>query len=72
LERSLHPRGKVTPITEQFPHFVRDLQESFWGELYGKRRILWKRFGGAESMRERDRYLATESYERTEPGRRRD
>lgn len=64
--------GKVTPITEQFQHFVRDLKESFWGDLYGKTRILWKQFWEAESMRERDRYLATESYERTEPEKRRD
>ena len=35
-ERSLHPMGKVAPITEQFQHFVRDLKESFWGDLNGK------------------------------------
>jgi hypothetical protein len=23
--------AKVTPITEHFQHFVRDLKESFWG-----------------------------------------
>jgi putative transposase len=64
--------GKVTPITEHFQHFVRDLQESFWGDLYGKTKNLWKRFWEAESMRERDRYVATESYERVPEGKRRD
>lgn len=64
--------GKVTPMTEEFQHFVRDLKESFWGDLYGKTRILWKQFWEAESMRERGRYLATESYERVEAEKRRD
>ena len=62
---------KVTPITEQFQHFVSDLKESFWGDLYGKTQILWKQFWEAESMRERSRYLATESYERVEKEKRR-
>jgi putative transposase len=63
--------GKVTPITEQFQHFVSDLKETFWGDLYGKTRILWKQFWEAESMRERSRYLATDSYERVEKEKRR-
>ena len=25
--------GKLTPITEQFQHFVEGLKESFWGDL---------------------------------------
>lgn len=33
---------KVTPITEQFQHFVADLRESFWGDLYGKTKQIWK------------------------------
>ncbi len=56
--------AKVTPITEQFQHFVRDLKESFWGDVYGKTRLMWQRFWEEESRRERDRYVATESYER--------
>jgi putative transposase len=55
---------KVTPITEQFQHFVRDLKETFWGDLYGKTRLAWQGFWEEESRRERDRYVATESYER--------
>jgi putative transposase len=58
--------GKVTPITEQFQHFVEEVKESFWGDLYGKTRVAWKRFWEEESMRERARYVGTESYEREE------
>jgi hypothetical protein len=47
---------KVAPITEQFQHFVQEMQESFWGDLYGKRRLVWKKFWEAESGRARDRY----------------
>ena len=28
--------AKVTPITEQFQHFVSELKESFWGDLQGQ------------------------------------
>jgi len=58
--------GKVTPITEQFQHFVADLKESFWGDLYGQTRQAWKRFLDQQSMRERDRYLKVGWYERAE------
>lgn len=64
--------GKVTPMSEQFQHFVRDLEESFWGDLYGKTRIAWKQFWEAESRRARDRYMAADSYERVESERRKD
>ncbi len=62
--------AKVAPITEQFQHFVRDLKESFWGDVYGKTRLAWQRFWEEESRRERDRYVATESYERAAEKRR--
>ncbi len=58
--------AKVTPITEQFQHFVGDLKESFWGDVYGKTRLAWQRFWEEESRRQRDRYVVTESYERGE------
>lgn len=58
--------AKVTPITEQFQHFLRDLKESFWGDLYGKTRQAWKQFLDRESRRERDRYLGVGWYERVE------
>ena len=28
--------AKVTPISEQFQHFVSELRESFWGDLQGQ------------------------------------
>jgi putative transposase len=62
--------AKVTPITEQFQHFVGDLKGSFWGDLYGKTRRAWERFWEEESRRERDRYLVADSYERAGEGRR--
>ena len=61
---------KVTPITEHFQHFVREMQESFWGDVYGQTKLLWKKFWEAESARERDRYLGCGWHERgREPGR---
>jgi putative transposase len=64
--------AKITPIrvTEQFEHFVRDLKESFWGDLYGHTRLAWKRFWEAESIRERDSYMRTGWHERAEEGQR--
>ncbi len=49
--------AKITPIwvTEQFQHFLEDLKESFWGELYGQTRQDWKRFFDGQSLRERER-----------------
>lgn len=58
--------GKLAPITEHFQHFVEELKESFWGDVYGKTREAWKRFLEEQSTRERTRYLAVDSYERAE------
>ncbi len=41
----------VTPITEQFQHFVEDSKETFWGDVYGKTKLLWKKFFEEESER---------------------
>jgi len=60
--------GKVTPITEQFQHFVRDLKESFWGDLNGKAQAAVKGLLEEESRRQRDRYLCREAYGRRERG----
>ena len=62
--------AKVTPMTEQFQHFVRELKESFWGDLYGKTRLAWERLLEEESRRLRDRYLVADSYERESEERR--
>ncbi len=56
--------ARVIPITEQFQHFVRDLKESFWGDLSGKTRLAWKQFLEGVSREERDRYLQVDEYER--------
>ncbi len=56
--------GKVIPITEQFQHFLRDVKESFWGDLYGKTKLAWKQFFEEVSRQERDRYLGVEDYAR--------
>lgn len=61
--------GNVTPITEQFQHFVEDLRESFWGDLNGRAQAAMKQFLEEESRRQRDRYLCREAYERGEGGR---
>jgi hypothetical protein len=38
--------AKVAPITEQFQHLVRDLRDSFWGDVYGKTRLARRRGPG--------------------------
>ena len=58
--------AKVTPITEQFQHFVQDLKESFWGEVYGQTRGLWKKFLEEESQRQQASYLGLGRHERAE------
>jgi len=52
--------ARVIPITEQFQHFVRDLKESFWGDLYGKTKLAWKEFLEGVSQEARDRYVCVE------------
>ena len=54
--------GKVTPITEQFQHFVKDLKESFWGDLNGKVQAAVKGMLEEDSRRRRDRYLCREAF----------
>jgi putative transposase len=56
----------LTPVTEQFQHFVEDLKETFWGDVYGKTQALWKKFLEAESARERDQYMGCGAYEQKE------
>ena len=53
---------KVAPITEQFQHFVRDVKESFWGDLNGKAAAAMKQLLEEESRRQRDRYLCREAF----------
>ena len=64
--------AKITPIrmTEQFEEFVKELKESFWGDLYGQTRLAWKKFWEAQSLRDRDSYMKTGWYDQVEPGQR--
>ena len=55
---------KVAPITEQYQHFVQELKESFWGDLYQGGQQALKQILEAESERERQRYLMRDAYER--------
>ena len=53
----LHPMAKVTEITEHFQHFVSELQDSFWGDMYGRTRVAWQQFWNTESLRARDQRM---------------
>jgi transposase-like protein len=66
--------AKITPIrvTEQFQHFLEDLKESFWGDLYGQTRQAWKRFWDQQSLRERDSYMQSAWHDRVDPSQRHD
>ena len=55
---------KLTPVTEQYQQFVRDLKEGFWGDLYRGGQQALKQLLEAESERERQRYLMRDAYER--------
>ena len=56
---------RVVPITEQFQHFLAEVKESFWGDLYGRTREMWKNFFEEQSQRERDRYLGVGWHDRS-------
>ena len=48
--------AKLTPMTEQFQHFLDEVKEDFWGDVYSKTKLAWKRYFETESQRQRDRY----------------
>src|SRR3989304_3292179 len=56
--------GNVTPITEQFQHFVKDLQESFWGDLNGKAQAAMKALLEEKSRQARGRFVCRGGDER--------
>src|SRR5690242_5125129 len=47
----LHPMAKIIPIDEHFQHFLSELKESFWGDLYGQTRQAWQKFFELQSER---------------------
>ena len=53
--------AKIIPITEHFQHFLAEMKESFWGDLYGQTKLAWKRLLEADSERQRDRYAVRET-----------
>jgi putative transposase len=57
---------RVIPITEQFQHYLQEVKESFWGDLYQRTRLAWEKFLESVSLQERDRYLGVKDYERAE------
>lgn len=56
--------AKIIRIEEHFQHFLSELKESFWGDLYGQTRQAWKKFLELESERDRDRYAGWPQYGR--------
>ena len=56
--------AKIIPIEEHFQHFLAELKQSFWGDLYGQTRQAWQRFFELESERQRDRFSGWAPYER--------
>jgi putative transposase len=56
--------AKIVAIDEHFQHFVRELQESFWGDLYGRTRQAWQKFFELDSERQRDRFAGCQAYGR--------
>jgi len=63
--------AKIIPIEEHFQHFVAELKESFWGDVYGQTRRAWQKFFELQSERQRDRFSGWAPYERRR-GKRRD
>ena len=58
--------AKVTEITEHFQHFVSELQDSFWGDMYGRTRVAWRQFWNTESLRARDQWMELDPYQRAD------
>src|SRR5579863_6307026 len=56
---------RVIPISEQFQHFVEDVQGSFWSDCYGQARRFVNEAIERESVRLREAYLHCNRYERT-------
>jgi len=58
--------AKVTEITELFQHFVSELPDSFWGDMYGRTRVAWQQFWNTESLRARDQWMELDPYQRAD------
>jgi hypothetical protein len=56
--------AKIIPITEHLQHFLTEMKESFWGDVCGQTKLVWKQLLEADSKRARDRYAVREAYQR--------
>src|SRR5258707_14218728 len=56
--------AKIISITEHFQHFLAEMKESFWGDVYGQTTVVWKQLLEADSRRQRDRYAVRELFQR--------
>src|SRR3989449_4967171 len=56
--------AKIIPISEHFQHFLAEMKESFWGDLYGQTRQAWQRFFELQSERQRDLFCGWGRHER--------
>jgi putative transposase len=63
--------AKIIRIDEHIQHFLAEMKDSFWGDLYGQTRRAWQQFFELESERQRDRFSGWAPYERRR-GKRRD
>src|SRR5258708_39585258 len=56
--------AKIISSAEHFQHFMAEMKESFWGDVYGQTTVVWKQLLEADSRRQRDRYAVRELYQR--------
>jgi hypothetical protein len=59
--------AEVIPITEHFQLFVRELQESFWGDLQGQVQQSMRRLFELLSERQRELYMVSSRHSRPKP-----
>ena len=48
--------AEIIRIDEHIQHFLAEMKDSFWGDLYGQTRRAWQQFFELESERQRDRF----------------
>src|SRR5580692_7039756 len=61
---------RVKNNTQRFQAFVRDLQESFWGDFQGRTREMLKKLLESDAEQQMAEYLGLKWHERAQPGER--
>lgn len=56
--------GKVTPITEEYQHYLGQVRENFWGVIHDRTRDFLRRLLEEESERARDIHVGAGTYAR--------